>query len=73
MKLSQFWFLMENEFGKTYSKVLARDLVLSEFGNITALEAIERGEKVADVWDAVCAMQDVPPERRWGPDIPPKP
>lgn len=72
MKLSEFWFLMDHEFGSVYAKVLARDLVLGELGNITAEQALERGENLATIWKAVCDMQDVPQERRWGPDLPPK-
>lgn len=72
MKLSEFWSLMDYEFTPSYSRVLARDLVLPEFNNVTVQEALNRGEDVRAVWLAVCAMQEIPPERRWGPDIPPK-
>lgn len=73
MKLSEFWFLMDHEFTRGYSRVLARDLVLSSFGNITAQEALDRGEDVKAVWNAICDVQEIPGERRWGPDVAPKP
>lgn len=72
MKLSEFWSLMDGEFSPAYSKVLARDLVLSQFGNITAQEALDRGEDVRAVWWAICDVQEIPLGRRWGPDLPPK-
>lgn len=72
MKLSEFWTLMNYEFTPAYSPVLARDLVLSEFDNVTAQEALDRGEDVRSVWVAICDTQGIPVERRWGPDISPK-
>lgn len=69
MKLSEFWFLMENEFGSSYARHLARDFVLARFGNITAQQAVDAGEDVREVWREICAVQDVPEERRWGPDV----
>ena len=68
MKLSEFWALMEHEFGAGYAPVLARDLVLGDLGNVTALEALDRGINPRSVWVAVCDTQDIPAERRWGPD-----
>ena len=63
---------MDHEFGANYSRVLARDLVLSEFGDRTAAQALEAGADVRAVWLAICEMQDVPPQRRFGPDISPR-
>ena len=39
MKLSEFWALMEHEFGAGYAPVLARDLVLGSLDHRTAVEA----------------------------------
>ncbi|MFB0835122.1 DUF3046 domain-containing protein [Arthrobacter halodurans] len=73
MRLSEFWRLMDDEFGAGYSRVLAGDLVLADLGGRTPLEALGAGENPKAVWSAVCLKQDVPPERRLGRDIPPKP
>ncbi|MDO4252854.1 MAG: DUF3046 domain-containing protein [Rothia sp. (in: high G+C Gram-positive bacteria)] len=73
MTLSEFWFLMEQEFGASYSRILAKDLVLGVFGDRTACEALEAGEDVRQVWLAICDVQQLPPERRLGPDRPIKP
>ena len=63
---------MDDEFGPAYSQVLAKDLVLGSLGGLTAAEAISKGTEPKAVWFAVCDMQDVPPERRWGRDRKPK-
>ncbi len=72
MKLSEFWYAMEHEFGEAYSRVLARDLVLGQCDNMTVLQALESGVPVRDVWWAVCETQELPESHRFGPDIAPK-
>lgn len=72
MRLSDFWRLMDDEFGSAYSRVLASDLVLGSLGGKTAEEALKGGIEPKSVWLAVCDVQEVPPERRLGRDIPPK-
>lgn len=71
MRISDFWRLMDDEFGPAYSRVLAGDLVLGAVGGVTAAEALKRGADPKAVWLAVCEMQDVPQERRLGRDIKP--
>lgn len=70
--MSNFWRLMDDEFGAGYSRTLASSLVLAEVGGVTADEALAKGVAPREVWLAICNMQDVPPERRLGKDIPPK-
>lgn len=70
--MSDFWRLMDDEFGAGYSRTLASSLVLAEVGGITATEALEHGESPRRVWQAVCKMQDVPPERWLGRDVAPR-
>lgn len=72
MRLSEFWRLMDDEFGSGYSQVLAEDLVLPDLSGRTAADALRSGESPKKVWLAVCEIQDVPPERRWGRDIKPR-
>ena len=64
MKLSEFWVLMEHG----YAPVLARDLVLGSLGHRTAAEALDAGVNPKTVWFAICEEQEIPQERRWGPD-----
>lgn len=68
MKLSEFWALMEHEFGAGYAPVLARDLVLGSLDHRTAAEALDAGVSPKTVWFAICEEQEIPQERRWGPD-----
>jgi hypothetical protein len=70
MRHSDFWRLMEDEFGEGYARVLASSLVLTAVGGRTAVEALKAGQNPRTVWLAVCEMQDVPPERRLGKDRP---
>lgn len=72
MKLSEFWAAMEHEFGAGYARVLAADLVLGQLRNMTAVQALESGVPPRSVWLAVCQVQDIPSERRLGPDIKPR-
>lgn len=72
MRLSDFWRLMDDEFGGRYSRTLAGDLVLDELGDRTALAALSAGVDPRSVWLAVCDAQDVPEERRLGRDVAPR-
>lgn len=72
VRLSDFWRLMDDEFGEGYSRSLASSLVLAEVGGVSAEEALSKGTPPKAVWQAICTMQDVPPERQLGRDIPPK-
>lgn len=72
MKLSEFWVAMEHEFGAVYARHLARYLVPGDFGDATVQEALDAGVPVRQVWLAVCRVQDVPPERQFGPDQQPR-
>jgi hypothetical protein len=69
MRLSDFWRLMDDEFGAAYARSLARDHVLGALGNRTPLEALEAGIKPREAWLALCADMDVPPERRLGKEL----
>ena len=71
MRLSQFWQLMEDEFGATYAHVLAGQLVLTKL-QLTAADALRQGVHPREIWESVCVQQEVPEERHWGKDRPPK-
>ncbi|GAA2203175.1 DUF3046 domain-containing protein [Sinomonas flava] len=70
MRNSDFWRLMEDEFGSGYAYHLASSAVLAAVGGRTAEEALRAGVDPRDVWSAVCDLQDVPHERRLGRDRP---
>jgi len=69
MRMSDFWRLMEDEFGAAYAHSLARDHVLGSLGNRTPLEALEAGTKPREAWLALCVDMDVPLERRLGKEL----
>ncbi|MET3922071.1 DUF3046 domain-containing protein [Arthrobacter sp. UYEF20] len=69
MRISDFWRLMDDEFGAGYSRVLSSSLVLSGVGGRTADQALSAGVPPRQVWLALCDVQDVPPERRLGRDV----
>ncbi|MEE2521831.1 DUF3046 domain-containing protein [Pseudarthrobacter sp. J75] len=76
MRISDFWRLMDDEFGAGYSRVLGSSLILAGGRGVagrTAQEALASGANPREVWLAVCEIQDVPQERRLGRDIKPKP
>ncbi|RAX47755.1 DUF3046 domain-containing protein [Arthrobacter sp. AQ5-06] len=71
MRISDYWRLMDDEFGAGYSRVLSSTLVLAGAGGRTADQALAAGVNPRQVWSAVCDVQDVPPERRLGRDVKP--
>jgi hypothetical protein len=44
--------------------MFARDHVMSELGGRTVDEALAAGWEAKDVWRVVCAVMDVPQEKR---------
>lgn len=72
MKISDFWRNMEHEFGPRYSHVLADSMALNELGSLTASEALDKGIRPKQIWEALCRAQDVPVDRWLGMDIEPK-
>ncbi|TLS47458.1 DUF3046 domain-containing protein [Streptomyces montanus] len=64
MRLTVFWQLMSNHFGKGYADTFARDHVMSELGGRTVHEALDAGWEAKDVWRAVCTAVNVPYEKR---------
>lgn len=70
MRVSEFWALMEQEFGRGYAAVVASTQSLGSLSGRTAEQAIEEGERVRLVWEAVVRDMDVPPERHYLPEPP---
>jgi hypothetical protein len=65
---SDFWRLVDEEFGPGYGRTLVRDQVLGDLSHRTAEQALAAGEAPRTVWFALCAEMAVPEERRWGRD-----
>ncbi len=70
MRLSEFWTLMEEEFGAGYAHLLGRTHVLAALGGRTPQQALDAGERPRTVWLAVCQDMDVPVEHRLGREHP---
>ena len=68
MRVSKFWELMNDEFGEAYASSLARTHALHALGDLSVLEALERGESPRQIWQALCDDMDVPEARRLGSD-----
>lgn len=65
MRRSEFDRAVRDEFGARAGSLVS-DLVLSAIGGRTAAEALAAGVEPREVWSALCAATDVPPERRYG-------
>ncbi len=68
MRHSEFWTLLEEEFGAAHGRALARDHVLRTLAYRTPEQALAEHVDPREVWFALCEDLDVPPERRWGRD-----
>lgn len=68
MRESEFWELVDGEFGRTQGRSLVHEHVLFRLGNRTAEQALAAGEPIREVWLALCEALDVPVARRWGMD-----
>lgn len=68
--MSEFWTLVDGEFGRAQGRALVRDHVVGALGHRTAEQALASGEDPRPVWSALCDDLQVPPERRWGPKEP---
>jgi hypothetical protein len=68
VRMSEFWTLVDGEFGPARGLTLVRDHVVGELRNRTPQQALDDGEDPRAVWLALCVDLEVPPERRWGAD-----
>lgn len=65
MRRSEFLRAVDSEFDARASS-LVNDLVLTDIGGRTAVEALADGVPPRDIWLALCAEMDVPESRRHG-------
>jgi hypothetical protein len=68
VRVSEFWKLVDEEFGRAQGRTLVRDHVVGTLGHRTAQQALDAGDDPREVWLALAADQDVPEERWWGHD-----
>jgi hypothetical protein len=68
VRLSEFWKLVDEEFGRAQGRTLVRDHVVGTLGHRTAQQALDAGDDPREVWLALAVDQDVPEDRRWGHD-----
>lgn len=66
MKLSEFQQAVVDEFGPDFGRVLVQDTVIAALGDRTASDALAAGVSTREVWMALCRLQGVPVERRYG-------
>jgi hypothetical protein len=66
--MSEFWVLVDDEFGVAQGRALVRDHVLGTLGHRTPERALADGEDARTVWFALCEDLQVPEDRRWGRD-----
>ncbi|MFF9805065.1 DUF3046 domain-containing protein [Streptomyces coeruleorubidus] len=64
MRLTVFWQRMAEHFGPAYADTFARDHVMADLGGRTVHEALDAGWDAKEVWQVVCAVMDVPGEKR---------
>jgi hypothetical protein len=64
VRLQDFRFRMNEQFGSIRAESVVRDHVFSALGGRTALEAIDAGLPVRKVWLAICEEYDVPKKER---------
>jgi hypothetical protein len=60
VRLTDFWERMDAVFGAEYARSWARDFSLAPLGGLTVEQAIAAGVDTREIWDAVCAVVDVP-------------
>jgi len=66
---SEFDRALIDEFGATQGRAILRDVVITELGDITGGEALDRGVAPRVVWRALCQVMDVAATRRYGVGI----
>jgi hypothetical protein len=64
VRLTDFWQRMERRFGAAYARSYASDMVLSELGSRTVLQALADGDDAKAVWRAVCDATAAPLSER---------
>jgi hypothetical protein len=64
MRLTDFWWRMEEHFGAAYAHSVARDQVIRRLGERSVVEALDAGDDPKSVWLAVCEHFEIPVAQR---------
>ena len=68
MQEREFWQLLEEVFGRSYGRALAKDQQLMRLDDMTVVEALHAGLEPRVVWNVLCDQMDIPDSKRWGRD-----
>ena len=60
MRLTEFWQRMDEQFGSSYARSVAKDYVIAGLGERTIERALADGEDAKTVWRAVCDAFHLP-------------
>ena len=60
MRLTEFWYRMNAQFGDVYAQSVAKDFVFDQLGGRTVERALADGVDAKVVWRAVCDTFKVP-------------
>ncbi len=64
MRLTEFWYRMNTQFGDGYAQSVAKDFVFDQLGGRTVERALADGVDAKIVWRAVCDTFKVPQNLR---------
>ena len=64
MRLTEFWYRMNTQFGDGYAQSVAKDFVFDQLGGRTVERALADGVDPKTVWRAVCDTFKVPQNLR---------
>jgi hypothetical protein len=64
VRLTDFWWRMESQFGAAYATSVARDQVIGRLGGRSVNDALAAGEDPKLVWRAVCEHFEIPMSQR---------
>jgi hypothetical protein len=64
VRLTDFWWRMDEQFGRAYAASVARDQVIGRLGSRSVNEALAAGDDPKTVWRAVCEHFEIPVAQR---------
>jgi hypothetical protein len=64
VRLTEFWYRMNTQFGAGYAQSVAKDFVFDQLGGRTIERALADGVDAKIVWRAVCDTFKVPQNLR---------
>ncbi|WP_018686248.1 DUF3046 domain-containing protein [Actinokineospora enzanensis] len=64
MRITAFRARLADEFGAARAETIAHDHVFAALGGRTVDQALDAGLPTKEIWQVVCEVYEVPPERR---------